>query len=45
MSDKVKVGMVGLGRISTLHLEAYNEKYKLGAELVAVCDNNKKRAG
>ncbi len=44
MSDKIKVGIVGLGRISTLHLEAYNKKYKLGAELVAVCDKNKKKA-
>ncbi len=44
MSDKVKVGIVGLGRISSLHLEAYSEKYKLDAELAAVCDKNKKRA-
>ena len=42
MSDKIKVGIVGLGRISTLHLEAYNKKYKLGAEVVAVCDKSKK---
>ena len=44
MSDKIKVGIVGLGRISSLHLEAYNRKYNLDAELVAVCDSNKKRA-
>ncbi|MCK5303736.1 MAG: hypothetical protein KAJ72_00690 [Candidatus Heimdallarchaeota archaeon] len=36
MSDKINVGIVGLGRISTLHLEAYNKKNKLDAELVAV---------
>jgi len=44
MSNKIKVGVVGLGRISTLHMEAYDEKYNLGAEIVAVCDKNKKRA-
>ena len=29
MLDKVKVGIVGLGRINTLHLEAYKEKTKI----------------
>jgi predicted dehydrogenase len=44
MSDKIKVGMIGLGRISTLHLPAYAPENNLNAELVAVCDKNKKRA-
>ena len=43
MKDKIKVGIVGLGRISTLHLQAYKPEYNLNAELVAVCDKNKKR--
>jgi predicted dehydrogenase len=43
MSDKVKVGIVGLGRISTLHLEAYKEENQIPAEIVAICDKNKKR--
>ena len=44
MSDKIKVGIIGLGRISTLHLPAYKPENNLDAELVAVCDKNKKRA-
>ncbi|WP_457557468.1 Gfo/Idh/MocA family protein [Candidatus Harpocratesius sp.] len=43
MVDKIKIGIIGLGRISSLHLEAYREKYGLNAELVAICDKNKKR--
>ncbi len=43
MSDTVKVGIVGLGRISTLHLEAYKKEKNIQAELVAICDKNKKR--
>ncbi len=43
MNDQIKVGIVGLGRISSLHLEAYNKKYNVDAELVAVCDKNKNR--
>ena len=43
MSDKIRVGIVGLGRISTLHLEAYKKEYGLNAEIVAICDKNKKR--
>lgn len=43
MTDKIKVGIVGLGRISTLHLEAYETKYGFNAEIVAICDKNKKR--
>ena len=44
MVDRIKVGIIGLGRISTLHLPAYEPESKLNAELVAVCDKNKKRA-
>jgi len=44
MVDKVKVGIIGLGRISSLHLSAYKPENKLNAELFAVCDKNKTRA-
>ncbi|TFH26219.1 MAG: Gfo/Idh/MocA family oxidoreductase [Promethearchaeota archaeon] len=47
MADKIRVGMIGLGRISTLHLPAYdqsqNQSQNINAELVAICDKNKKR--
>jgi len=43
MTDKIRVGMIGLGRISTLHLPAYKPENNMDAELVAVCDKNKKR--
>ena len=42
MSDKIRVGILGLGRISTLHLQAYKPENKLNAEIVAICDKNKK---
>jgi predicted dehydrogenase len=41
MADKIKIGLIGLGRISTLHLNAYKEEFKLNAEIVALCDSNK----
>ena len=44
MADKIKMAIIGLGRISTLHLAAYKPQERLNAELVAVCDSNKKRA-
>ena len=44
MVDKVKVGIIGLGRISTLHLQAYKPENNIKAELIAICDKNKKRA-
>ena len=44
MSDKVKIGIIGLGRISSLHLPAYLPDSGIDAELIAVCDKNKKRA-
>ncbi|MHA1198058.1 MAG: Gfo/Idh/MocA family protein [Candidatus Heimdallarchaeaceae archaeon] len=44
MVDKIKVGIIGLGRISSLHLSAYKPENKLNAELFAVCDKNKTRA-
>jgi predicted dehydrogenase len=43
MADKIRVGIIGLGRISTLHLPAYKPEHNMDAELVAVCDTNKKR--
>ncbi len=43
MVDKLKIGMIGLGRISSLHLPAYKPENGLDAELVAICDSNKKR--
>ena len=43
MTDKIRVGILGLGRISTLHLQAYKPENKLNAEIVAICDKNKKR--
>ncbi|MHA2256149.1 MAG: Gfo/Idh/MocA family protein, partial [Candidatus Heimdallarchaeaceae archaeon] len=43
MADKIKVGIIGLGRISTLHLLAYKPENNMNAELVAVCDKNKSR--
>ena len=43
MADKIRVGLIGLGRISTLHLPAYKPEHGMDAELVAVCDKNKKR--
>lgn len=42
MADKIRVGMIGLGRISSLHLPAYKPEQGMNAELVAVCDKNKK---
>jgi predicted dehydrogenase len=44
MADKIRVGIIGLGRISSLHLPAYHPKQLLNAEIVAVCDKNKSRA-
>ncbi len=44
MVDKIQVGIIGLGRISSLHLSAYKPENELDAELIAVCDKNKKRA-
>jgi len=38
MGDKIRVGILGLGRISTLHLQAYKSENKLNAEIVAICD-------
>ena len=43
MTDKIRVGIIGLGRISSLHLPAYKPEHNLDAELVAVCDKRKKR--
>ena len=43
MVDKIRIGIVGLGRISALHLPAYITENNLNAELVAVCDKNRKR--
>jgi len=42
MTDKIRVGIIGLGRISTLHLPFYAQK-NINAELFAVCDKNKSR--
>lgn len=42
MADKIRVGVIGLGRISSLHLPAYKNK-GLNAELVAICDKNKSK--
>ncbi|MHA1584874.1 MAG: Gfo/Idh/MocA family protein [Promethearchaeota archaeon] len=42
MVDKLRVGIIGLGRISTLHLSAYLPEVGIDAELVSVCDKNKK---
>jgi predicted dehydrogenase len=41
MVDKIRMGLIGLGRISTLHLPAYLPEHKLNAELVAICDSDK----
>jgi len=41
MADKIKIGIIGLGRISKLHLAAYKPENNLNAELVAICDTNK----
>lgn len=43
MQDKIRMGVIGLGRISSLHLPAYKPQSNINAELVAVCDVNKKR--
>lgn len=43
MADKIKIGMIGLGRISTLHLNAYKPGSDVNAELVAVCDTSRKK--
>lgn len=40
--QKIKIAVVGCGRISRKHFESI-EQYKDDLELVAVCDNNKKR--
>ena len=41
-STKVKVGMVGLGLVSTCHLKGYTSHPQ--AEVVAVCDLDEERA-
>lgn len=41
--DKLRIGVIGLGRISALHLPAYTKKYGIAAELVAVSDTNNKK--
>ncbi|MHA1340437.1 MAG: Gfo/Idh/MocA family protein [Promethearchaeota archaeon] len=43
MADRIRVGIIGLGRISSLHLRVYKPENKLNADLVAICDLNKKR--
>lgn len=43
MTDKLKIGIIGLGRISDLHLAAYRENSDIPAELTAICDKSKKR--
>ncbi|MCP4763900.1 MAG: Gfo/Idh/MocA family oxidoreductase [archaeon] len=43
MADKIRIGIIGLGRISTLHLAAYKPEQNLNVELVAVCDKDKKK--
>lgn len=42
MPDKVTVGIVGLGLVSTSHLKGYNSHPK--SEVVAVCDTDENRA-
>ena len=42
MSQSIKVGVIGAGGISTVHLEGYQ---KAGAEVVAICDKLPDRAG
>lgn len=44
MVDTIKVGIIGLGRISSLHLLAYKPENNLNVELIAVCDKNKNKA-
>ncbi|MHA1718457.1 MAG: Gfo/Idh/MocA family protein [Promethearchaeota archaeon] len=41
--DKVKIGIIGLGQISKLHLPVYKSKNNINAEIVAICDKNKKK--
>ena len=43
MTNRIKIGIVGLGRISSLHLQVYKLEHNLKAEVIAVCDKNKKR--
>lgn len=43
MTDQIRIGVIGLGRISDLHLAAYKPSMKVPAEVVAICDKNKKR--
>ncbi|WP_059103007.1 Gfo/Idh/MocA family protein [Shouchella shacheensis] len=42
MSEQVKIGVIGAGSISDMHLKSYAASDK--AELVAVCDQNEERA-
>lgn len=42
MSDVIKMGIVGLGRISSLHIPAYDPKFGLPVEITAICDKSKK---
>ncbi len=42
MSDKIRVGIIGLGRISSLHLPAYLPENDVDAELVAICDKSRR---
>ncbi|MBD3353726.1 MAG: hypothetical protein GF364_19735 [Candidatus Lokiarchaeota archaeon] len=43
MADKIKVGVIGLGRISSLHLPAYKPESNINAELVSICDSSRKK--
>lgn len=43
MADKIRIGIIGLGRISSLHLPAYLPQHKMNAELVAICDSDKSK--
>ncbi len=43
MADKIKIGLIGLGRISSLHLPAYKPQNDIDAELVAICDKSKRK--
>ena len=41
--DKIRVGIIGLGKISTLHMNAYKDKKLENAEIIAICDKDKKK--